>query len=486
MVFSSLVFLFVYLPIFLVCYWLLPKNGIYRNLFFVLASLVFYFWGEQGFILVLLFSILLNYVIGLLIGQDNPQTKKAVLFIGVFVNLLILGYFKYALFVADNFSWFLSENWKETSFGNHLQDVYLPLGISFFTFQGISYLVDIYRKQAPVEKSLLNLSCYISMFPQLVAGPIVRYQTISEQIKKRQLTKEKISLGIQLFCIGLSYKVLLANSLASPVDFIFDLPLDQLTPSLAWAASLGYTFQIYFDFCGYSSMAIGLGLMMGFHLPYNFNFPYISSSITEFWRRWHITLSQWFRDYLYIPLGGNRKGRGQTFVNLILVFVLCGLWHGAAWKFLFWGLYHGFFLVIERLGFKKVLDKLPKPIGVFYMFFVVLFGWVLFRANSMNQAMEFFKTMFGFSSDAVKYWSFSELISPIFIIALFSSILFSSHLINKIFFERSMHSKTISSLNTLPKIRFQAFWYAGVTLFFVLSCILLLTQTYNPFIYFRF
>lgn len=479
--------MFFFLPIFLLVYFGLPSKGIFRNLWFVLASLLFYFWGEQGFILILLFSILFNYLIGLQIAPAESNTRKQFLLLGVILNLLTLIYFKYALFIADGATWFLSDDWKSGTLWTHLNSIYLPLGISFFTFQSISYLVDVYRKEAPVEKNLLNLACYIAMFPQLVAGPIVRYQTIAKQIQDRNLSKEKISFGIVLFIIGLSYKVLLANSLARSVDIIFGMSHDQLTPILTWIATLGYTFQIYFDFCGYSTMAVGLGWIMGFQFPHNFNFPYISGSITEFWRRWHITLSRWFRDYLYIPLGGNRNGEGRTYFNLLMVFILCGLWHGAAWNFLFWGLYHGFFLVIERMGLKKILDQLPKPLSIAYTFFIVIIGWVFFRATSFEQAGVFLKSMIGFAPVAeVKYWSAVEIINPIFIIAMIFSVLLATPLFNKLFFLGDHQNQTLCSLQKMPATRLGPVWLILIASCFFLSCLMLVTQTYNPFIYFRF
>lgn len=487
MLFSTLTFLFYFLPIFLIVYHLLPETGASRNIWFLAASLLFYFWGEPAFVFVLLTSIFINYFCGRLINGSENSIRKWALFVGVGVNLLIMLYFKYSLFLVENVAGIWNDSWRQSTWAQHFKSIYLPLGISFFTFQSISYLVDVYRKEAEVEKNLINLACYISMFPQLVAGPIVRYKSIATQIKKRKLLPSEMTFGVVLFVTGLAYKILLANILAEPVDRIFDLSNSQITPALAWAASLGYTYQIYFDFCGYSTMAVGLGLMLGFHFPHNFNFPYVAVSITDFWRRWHITLSSWFRDYFYIPLGGNRNGDGRTYFNLFLVFVCCGLWHGAAWNFLFWGIYHGAFLVLERIGLGKILNKMPRPIGVLYTMIVVIIGWVFFRASSFEQALIFLKAMMGISPEsAVKFYVLAEFINPVIILVFLMAVFLATPVFNQLFLFDENKRQTICQLRELPRNKLGIIWYAIIAGSFMFCYLFLVNQSYNPFIYFRF
>ncbi len=385
MVFSSITFLFYFLPLFLLAYFLLPA----KNITLLLASLLFYAWGEVEYTLLLLFSIAINYVFGRLIGftAAMPKRQKIMLGLGVAANLLLLCYFKYFNFVL-----------QEVLGITPTAPVHLPLGISFFTFQAISYLVDVYRKAAPVEKNPLDLGLYIAMFPQLIAGPIVRFKTVAAQIKQRQHRLHDIHAGVQLFIFGLAQKVLIANTAAIPADRVFGLDEAALTTGLAWLGAVCYAIQIFFDFAGYSNMAIGLGLVLGFTFPINFNYPYVAQSITAFWRRWHMSLSSWFRDYLYIPLGGNRISPWRTYVNLLLVFVLCGLWHGAAWVFVLWGLYHGLFLILERVFLAAWLQRCWRPWRHLYTLLVVLFGWVLFRAENLPQAGFFMRAMLGFSA----------------------------------------------------------------------------------------
>ncbi|MFZ4703345.1 MAG: MBOAT family O-acyltransferase, partial [Candidatus Methylumidiphilus sp.] len=390
MVFSSVTFLFYFLPIFFLLYYLLP----FRNATLLLASLVFYAWGELDNLWILLISIAGNYTSGLAISVAQAYGEKGgrALAAGIVINLAVLAYFKYFnLLIATAAD-------VAPLFGipaPQAEHVPLPLGISFFTFHALSYLVDVYRRKTPVERSLIGLAMYITMFPQLVAGPIIRYSTIAGQIHKRRMTLGRIELGIQIFIVGLAQKVLIANTVALPADQIFSLDPSALTMATAWLGTICYTLQIYFDFGGYSNMAIGLGLMTGFTFPRNFNYPYISQSITEFWRRWHITLSRWFRDYLYIPLGGNRKSPWRTYANLFTVFFLCGLWHGASWTFVFWGMYHGLFLVLERAGLEALLAKLWRPVRHLYALLVVMVGWVFFRSDSFEKAIAMLKSMAG-------------------------------------------------------------------------------------------
>ncbi len=394
MVFSSVLFLFLFLPLVLAAYFLLPSLRL-RNAFLVGASLLFYLWGEKGFVLILLVSILVNYGFGLLVARtrDGPLGRW-VLAGAVAANLALLGAFKYANFLADNL------NATAGTPVLSLEPVHLPLGISFFTFQALTYIVDVYRRDAPVSRRLGHVALYISMFPQLVAGPIVRYRTIAGQLIDRRVTRAGLAEGVRRFVIGLGKKVLIADTLAGPADAIFALPSSELTAPLAWLGVACYTLQIYFDFSGYSDMAIGLGRMFGFRFPENFRYPYISRSLREFWRRWHITLSQWFRDYLYIPLGGNRWAPARVHGNLLAVFVLCGLWHGASWSFAVWGLHHGAFLVLERTRFGRWLAALWAPLRHAYALLAVMLGWVWFRAETLDQALAHFAAMFGLSQQA--------------------------------------------------------------------------------------
>lgn len=485
MIFSTLLFLFYFLPIFLAVYYISPKNVFFKNVIFLAASLFFYFWGEQLFISVLIFSILTNYCLGLLLQKESPN-KKIYLTLGVALNILILILFKYTPFIAENIANVFNVKNIQTPNWNLTLNMHLPLGISFFTFQGVSYIIDVYRKDAKAETSLLNLALYISMFPQLIAGPIVRFKEIAKAIKNRVYSVSNIAYGINLFIIGLAYKVLLANTVALPADKIFALGEKSISFGLAWMGTICYTLQIYFDFCGYSTMAIGLGLMLGIKFPINFNFPYIAQSITEFWRRWHITLSQWFRDYLYIPLGGNRLGNIKTYRNLLLVFMLCGIWHGASWAFLIWGLYHGFFLVIERLGLKSFLNSSPALFRYFYTLLVVMIGWVFFRAETFDKAYYFLKTMFGFGTGTEKAMYLEEVIQLNVIIAIIFGVFLSTPIINNLFFGKDRKWSTLSELSMFPKSNNRILWHLLLFAIFLLCIFSLTNQTYNPFIYFRF
>lgn len=441
--------------------------------------MTFYFWGEFEFIWVLVTSIVINFIAGLII--DKVRSKTA-LTIAVSLNLLILIYYKYVGFLINS----LLGNIDGTNSQIWWNNIHLPLGISFFTFQGISYLFDIYRKEAEVEKNIFNLALYISMFPQLVAGPIVRFKTIAESITNRTHTLTKFVHGCSLFIVGLSYKILLANNFALVADQIFNLPPENLNISLAWLGVLSYTMQIYFDFNGYSIMAIGLGYLFGFKFPINFNYPYISRSITEFWRRWHITLSVWFRDYLYIPLGGNRQSKVRTYINLIIVFALCGIWHGASWIFLLWGLYQGFFLVIERLGMKKWLENLPSFMSHLYTIFVFVIGWLLFRSTDLKQFAYYFRSLFGTGDFEKLDISAAELMTPKIILAFIFGITLSTPIVFKTLFISKDNNLISISTPTEYKVRMPIVWYLMLLFLLLISVANLCNQTYNPFIYFRF
>ncbi|KAA3630594.1 MAG: MBOAT family protein [Proteobacteria bacterium] len=389
MVFSSAIFLFLFLPVVLIAY-LAAGRVVARNAVLLGASLFFYAWGEEGYLLVLLVSVFINHRLGLGIHRAAGRGRTLLLGTAVGLNLLLLGYYKYANFLVENINTlapFLDLGAID------VDPVHLPLGISFFTFQAISYVVDIYRGQSEPQRSFFGVALYISMFPQLVAGPIVRYNTIEQTLSHRSLSIEGFADGSRRFLIGLAKKLLIANLVGQVADEIFSLPAGAISPAVAWFGVLCYAIQIYFDFSGYSDMAIGLGRMFGFTYPENFNFPYISRSVQEFWRRWHMTLSNWFRDYVYIPLGGNRCARPRVYFNLVVVFLLTGLWHGASWNFVAWGFYHGAFLVLERLGLGRLLERLPNLVSHAYLIAVILVSWVFFRAEDLPTALEYLGAM---------------------------------------------------------------------------------------------
>ena len=480
MVFSSVTFLFYFLPVVLLLYFFTR----FRNVFLLLASLFFYAWGEVNFVFLLLISIIANYTCGILIErQSSISTRRVALALGVVVNIGGICFFKYGNFLVENLNTILS--WIHVS-PVFLAPVHLPLGISFFTFQAISYLIDVYRKTCRAENNPLTLGLYISMFPQLVAGPIVRFNEIAEQLHQRSVNSDKFAQGVRRFVVGLGQKVIIANALAVPADAIFSLPPGNLTAAIAWTGAASYTLQIYFDFAGYSSMAIGLGLMFGFTLPENFNYPYISRSITEFWRRWHMSLSGWFRDYLYIPLGGNRLGVGRTYLNLIIVFFLCGLWHGASWTFVVWGLFHGAFLVLERIGLGKWLARAWGPFSYLYVMIVVMVGWTFFRADNFDVAAAFIAAMAGLGKGNGIISHVWQFLDREVILALIFGSLGAAPIIPLI-------------KRWLTRVDFSPGWKFGATPFFQrcietvsLSAILFLVianlaaKTHNPFIYFRF
>ena len=389
MVFSSITFLFYFLPIFLAAYFITPTIQA-RNIVTLLFSLVFYAWGEPRFVIILLISIIFNFCAGLLIDAREGSSRRWALAVAVAGNLLVLGIFKYANFITANLTTLL----HPLGAPSFRTNIALPLGISFFTFHCLSYIIDVYRRRFKANRNPIDVALYISLFPQLVAGPIVRYKTVARQLDARRFTLGRASVGARIFIIGLAQKVLVADVVAKLVQVTFDqLPHRSLIE--AWIGLIAYTVQIYFDFAGYSNMAIGLGIVLGFTFPRNFRMPYTSLSITEFWRRWHMSLSSWLRDYLYIPLGGNRGSNAQTYRNLVMVFLLCGLWHGANWTFVLWGVWHGAFLVIERVGLGSVLAQLPKPARWAYALIAVMGGWVLFRANSLPDAIGYYASLFG-------------------------------------------------------------------------------------------
>jgi alginate O-acetyltransferase complex protein AlgI len=389
LVFTSHIFLFYFLPVVLAIYYILPR---FRNGFLTLASYVFYGWWEPWFVLLMMFSTVLDFVCGRIIGAPGatPARRKAALITAICGDLGLLAYFKYYTFTAENLNRLLSHFGAGTL---PLLEVALPIGISFYTFESMSYTIDVYRGWAKPAQRFSDISCFVSLFPHLVAGPIVRYNVLAEQIQHREHTLDKFTDGIAMFILGFSKKILLANPMGRVADSVFGaanpLALD------AWTGAIAYAFQIYFDFSGYSDMAIGLGRMFGFVIPENFRSPYLSESITDFWRRWHISLSTWFRDYLYVPLGGNRRGPVRVYLNLVVVFVFCGLWHGASWTFLVWGLFHGVFLVAERVAGGGGALGWWRPLTHVYALGVIMVGWVLFRASTLAHAVGILLAMAG-------------------------------------------------------------------------------------------
>ena len=386
MVFSSILFLFYFLPIVLALYFIAPKK--HRNLILFISSLFFYAWGEPVYILLMLFSVTINYFLGLKIDKTDGEEKKKLLWIDVAINLGLLGFFKYTNFLIDSINIILP--WDIP-----LLSLTLPIGISFYTFQTMSYVIDVYRGKVKAQKNFISFGTYVALFPQLIAGPIVRYSTIDEQLTNRRESIEGFSAGIMRFTIGLSKKVLLADNIGALWETIHATPFSDLTCLSAWLGIVAFAFQIYFDFSGYSDMAIGLGKMFGFTFEENFHYPYISKSITEFWRRWHISLGTWFKEYVYIPLGGNRVSQKRMRLNLLIVWGLTGLWHGASFNFIAWGLYYGVLLMIEKEFLLKGLNKLPAFIQTAYAFIFVLIGWVLFSANNLWEAVRYIGAMFG-------------------------------------------------------------------------------------------
>ncbi len=467
MVFSSILFLLYFAPIFFLVYYLLPNK--FRNGWLVIASLLFYWWGAPTFFFIFIGSCLFDYYASIFYVKKE---QTAYFYLAIFGNVALLLYFKYCNFFVENINEIVGYEMEWTKVG-------LPIGISFLTFQKISYLIDVKRGDCERQSYFHRYLLYVVLFPQLIAGPIVRYKEISNQLLNRidQITSNNIYLGLRRFVIGLSKKVLIANVLGLAVDQVFAIPHNELSSLAAILGLLAYTFQIYFDFSGYSDMAIGLGKMMGFTFPENFNFPYIAKNITEFWRRWHITLSNWMRDYLYIPLGGNRKGAVRTYFNLFIVFMLSGLWHGASWNFVIWGCYHGMFLVVERLFLVKVLDRIPRIISVCYCFIVVSIGWLLFRAESLNEAYGYGSALINNNIDGTLMDTiFSSKFYFIFSIA----ILFS--------FMGFFHENWLNKINTnIAQSRLKIiFSHIAILLLSVLCLGELFASGFNPFIYFRF
>lgn len=468
MLFSSIVFLFTFLPAVVILYYLLPVR--FRNVILLLASLVFYAWGEPVYLFLMLLSILFNYFSGLDIArnlQDKRAAKRSLVF-NLIINLAVLGFFKYEGFVLDTLNGILPVHISYHALP-------LPIGISFYTFQILSYIIDVYRGNVKVQTNLPNFALYVTMFPQLIAGPIVQYADVDEQLASREVSRTKFGEGSMYFIRGLAKKVLLANTSGMIFTEVSGLAKGNIAVMTAWLGAFAYMFQIYFDFSGYSDMAIGLGKMFGFEFNMNFNYPYVSKSITEFWRRWHISLSSWFRDYVYIPLGGNRVSKIKHIRNLLIVWFLTGLWHGAAWNFVAWGLYYGVILIIEKYLLSPVLDRLPDVVRHIYSIVLVVIGWVLFFSSSFGQAADYIRVMFGagahgFADRESMYLLTSNLI-------LWLILIFGSTPLVHFRYEHMLRTKKWNTtiINSV----------VYVALFIVcIAC--LVTETYNPFLYFRF
>ena len=466
MVFSSTIFLCVYLPLVLLGYYICPKKG--RNLFLLIVSLVFYAWGEPKYVFLMIFSILVNYIFGRLMDKhrENKKRLKLMLVLSVVIDIGLLSVFKYTDFIITNVNAIFGANFD-------LLNIALPIGISFYTFQAMSYTIDVYRNDVRVQKNLIDFGMYITMFPQLIAGPIVRYADVQDQLAERSVTTADFFEGVMRFVVGLGKKVLLANQMGAVWSDIYALGGD-VSALMAWTGAIAYTFQIYFDFSGYSDMAIGLGRMFGFKFPENFRYPYQSVSITDFWRRWHITLSTWFKEYLYIPLGGNRRGLARQALNLLIVWSLTGVWHGAGWNFVMWGLYYFVILFIEKLFLLKALDKLPKFFRHVYALLLIIIGWVIFASDDVSVLLPYLGSMFG-ANGAVGGMDVYTLLTKA--VLLIICCIASTELPKKLFLSAAgaMNEKAAFTLKSVLTIALLA-----------LSMILLIGDSYNPFLYFRF
>lgn len=460
MLFNSFTFIFIFLPIVLILYFL-NKNIIYRNAVILLSSILFYAWGEPVYIILLLFSTLVNYVLGIILNKKN---SKSILIIGILINVSILGFYKYINFIINNLNQLFNLDF------NNL-DLVLPLGISFYTFQSIAYLIDIYLQKISIEKNIFNFSLYMFFFPKVLQGPIEPYQNFAIFIKERKSNLDDIINGIKRFIFGLGKKVIIANQIAIIADTIFN---GQHGTVLIWLAAIAYTIQIYFDFSGYTDMALGIAQIFGFKLSENFNYPYISQSVSDFWRRWHMSLGSWFRNYIYIPLGGNRVPIIRFICNILVVWLLTGLWHGAAWNFIFWGIYYGIILLFEKIFINKLLVRTPRLIKWFYSIIIIIIGWVIF-SNPLHNALSFIKTMFIYKPENVVNFVLNNSDILIALPYLIIGIIGSTPIVNNFYLKINKSSRwaeIITSTYTL--------------IIYLLSLIFLVSSTYNPFIYFRF
>lgn len=469
MIFSSVFFMFVFLPVVLLAYFLVPKK--FKNVVILISSLIFYAWGEPVYVVLMVFSIVYNYIAGIEMEYHRKAGRKGriktVFLMAVVVNLLILGFFKYYGFLLQNLNRILPVDIPYRALP-------LPIGISFYTFQTLSYVIDVYWGNVGVQKNLIHFGTYISMFPQLIAGPIVRYADVEEQLVNRRVTIVKFGDGAAWFLRGLAKKVLLANNVGMAYDAITALPGDEISVLAAWIGCAAYTFQIYFDFSGYSDMAIGLGKMFGFEFMRNFDYPYTSTSITDFWRRWHISLSSWFREYVYIPLGGNRVSKAKHIRNIFVVWMLTGLWHGAAWNFIFWGLYYGVLLLLEKYVLKDVIERLPKAVKHIYTMVLVMIGWVFFFSPGIGSAFSYLGKMFGigaagFVNATAIYYLYNYIL--LFLVLILCSVPYTYKKFSRVMLRKKSRCPVA---------------VATYILMFILSTAYLVNATYNPFLYFRF
>jgi len=468
MVFSSITFLFFFLPAVLILYFLTPGIRL-KNLILLLLSWIFYAWGEGELVILMVLSSAFNYVMGLWI--NTAKKSKFPLFVGVTVNLLALIYFKYIGWVVENIDTVLGTDW------NNGIDIHLPIGISFFTFQSISYIVDLHRGHARVQKNPLDLMLYISLFPQLIAGPIVRYTQVEKNLKDRKHTINDFVEGAKRFCIGLAKKVLVADVMGELADQIMIMPNSELYYALCWFGVMAFAVQVYFDFSGYSDMAIGLGRMFGFTFPENFNYPYICRSVTEFWQRWHITLSTWFRDYLYIPMGGNRKGTSRLIFNLVTVFFITGLWHGATWNYVVWGLFHGLLMILERFVYGKQLAKW-RVAGHVYALFMIVGSYAIFRVPGWDRSLDYCVTMFSLYPISEGFL-LSEILTLKYKVIFIIGVIFCMPVKNVLLKFTSLKGKRMVGFSSGLSMVYSL-------LLLLLSIMSIASTTYNPFIYFRF
>lgn len=473
MVFSSPLFLFYFLPVILLLYYLVPRKQIFwKNVVLLIGSLFFYAWGEPVYVLLMLFSIVMDYGLGLWLEHEKTRGGHPgrVLALAVVLNLLLLGFFKYANFLIGTIN-------GVTGLAIPLLELSLPIGISFYTFQALSYIIDLYRGEVEVQRSLLNFGTYVSLFPQLIAGPIVRMKTVAGELQDRQETFPEFSAGVRRFIVGLAKKALLANAAGEIWETVSAMEMESLPALTAWIGLAAYTFQIYFDFSGYSDMAIGLGRMFGFHFEENFRYPYVAASITDFWRRWHITLSTWFKEYVYIPLGGNRKGLAKQIRNILVVWLLTGIWHGAGWNFVVWGLYFGLILMVEKMGLLRLLEKIPGFFRHIYTMFLVMLSWAVFAFDSLGQGMRFIGALFGGGGLVWNGQSLYLLYSSAVLLVLL--ILGSTEIPRKAALLVGERLKARPLLSTVGEL---GLLLAG----FALCVAYLVDASYNPFLYFRF
>ncbi len=463
MVFASITFLYYFLPIFLIVYFIVPKK--YKNIVLLIFSFIFYFYGEPKYILLMLLEVLFAYFMTLSLEKNK---SKSLLTVMISFHLILLCIFKYFNFIIDNVNTIFSSNIT-------LLNIVLPIGISFYTFQIISYEVDVYKGKIKASKNLLEFMTYVFLFPQLIAGPIVRYENINKELKSRKVTFEDFGNGVNRFIIGLFKKVVIANNIGELCNTL--VGSDEVSVLLYWILGISYMLQIYFDFSGYSDIAIGIGKMIGFKFPENFNYPYIADSVTNFWRRWHMTLSSWFRDYVYIPLGGNRVSTLKHIRNIFIVWILTGLWHGASWNFIIWGLYFGIILIIEKYFLNKVLEKLPKVIRIIYTLFIVMISFIIFSSDNLSSAFTIIKGLFSFNSLSL-YNSFILYYIRSYLVILIMGIILSTSLIKNVIF-KLRNKKFLNNIINIIEV---------IVIFIILLIVtsMLIDSSYNPFLYFRF